>query len=294
MRKTCFNMIYELAKKDKRIVYIGSDVGSGTLQNMKEEMPDQFYMEGIQEQNIIGMATGLALSGKIVYVNTIATFITRRCFEQVLLDVGRHNAKVRLLANGGGLVYSVLGHTHIAVDDIALMRTVPNMTIVAPCDAEEMKCLMPQTVDYPHPMYIRFAGDEPILPFRHVNIPFANIVQFSTRPAKALIITTGATTQLAMVIKNAVIMHIPTIKPLDDKAISIMALSTPKIITVEEHCINGGLGTAVLELLNKQGINKPVHRIGIPDGYCDMYGTREEQLQRYGITTEAIERAIVS
>ena len=291
MRKTAFNCIYELAKKDKRIVYIGSDVGSGTLQQMKEEMPDQFYMEGIQEQNIIGMATGLALSGKIVYVNTIATFLTRRCFEQVLLDVGRHNAKVRLLANGGGLVYSALGHTHVAPDDIALMRTIPNMTIVCPCDAEEMKRLMPQTVDWNSPIYIRFSGDEPVVSpsFFRINYPYA--MKMGNR---ALIITTGSTLKLALGIGDVAVLNVATIKPLDDDnhSVAFLAPAYPKIITVEEHCINGGLGTAVLELLNEHRINKPVIRIGIPEGYCDMYGTREEQLKYYGITTEAIERAI--
>jgi len=290
MRKTCFNMIYELAKKDKRIVYIGSDVGSGTLQQMKEEMPDQFYMEGIQEQNIIGMATGLALSGKIVYVNTIATFLTRRCFEQVLLDVGRHNAKVRLLANGGGLVYSALGHTHVAPDDIALMRTIPNMTIVCPCDADEMKRLMPQTVDYPGPMYIRFGGDAEVVDMIDHKIGEGVIKQWGTQ---AIIITTGTMLQVVMGIPDVTIVYLPRIKPLNPQ-IPIWASLHPKVVTVEEHYINGGLGTAVLELLNEHGINKPVKRIGIPEGYCDLYGTREEQLKYYGITTEAIERAILS
>ena len=289
MRKTCFNMIYELAKKDKRIVYIGSDVGTGTLQQMKEEMPDQFFMEGIQEQNIIGMATGLALSGKIVYVNTIATFLTRRCFEQVLLDVGRHNAKVRLLANGGGLVYSALGHTHVAPDDIALMRTIPNMTVICPCDAEEMKRLMPQTVDYPSPIYIRFGGDAPILSESGECI---GKIVWRDGSLRTLIITTGTLFGLALGL-NATVLRASTIKPLDS-VIAEFAVMVDKIITVEEHCINGGLGTAVLELLNEHGINKKVIRIGIPEGYCDMYGTREEQLKYYGITTEAIERAILS
>ena len=106
-------------------------------------------MEGGSESHIIGMATGLAMDGKIVYVNTIATFLTRRCFEQLVNDVCLHEAKVRLIANGGGLVYAPLGPTHMATDDVAILRTIPNMTIIAPADAEEMKRLIPQTVDWP-------------------------------------------------------------------------------------------------------------------------------------------------
>ena len=117
MRQTCLNSVYELAKTDERIFFIGSDLGAGTLDDFKEEMPDRFFMEGISEANIIGMAAGLALEGKIPYVNTIATFLTRRCFEQLVIDLGLHNANVRLIANGGGLVYAPLGPTHEAIED---------------------------------------------------------------------------------------------------------------------------------------------------------------------------------
>src|SRR6266508_1969359 len=106
MRKTSLDVVYQLAKNDRRIFFIGSDLGVGTLDNFKSEMPDRFFMEGVSEMNIVGMAAGLALEGKIVYVNTIATFLTRRCFEQNVLDLGLHNANVRLIANGGGVVYA--------------------------------------------------------------------------------------------------------------------------------------------------------------------------------------------
>ena len=164
MRKIVLDQVYELAKKDKRIVYIGSDLGAGILDNFKKEMPERFFMEGVSEQALIGMSAGLAMEGKIVYFNTIATFITRRCFEQVVLDLGLHNANVRLIANGGGVVYAPLGPTHLAIDDIGILRTIPNMTILAPCDANEMKRLMPQTVNHKGPIYIRLAkGGDPII-----------------------------------------------------------------------------------------------------------------------------------
>ena len=104
MRKVCLDMVYELARRDERIFFIGSDLGIGTLKQFKAQMPERFLMEGVSEANVVGMAAGLALEGKIVYVNTIATFLTRRCFEQVALDLCLHNANVRLIANGGGVV----------------------------------------------------------------------------------------------------------------------------------------------------------------------------------------------
>ena len=164
MRKTCLDMVYELAKRDQRVIFIGSDLGPGVLDKMRTEIPDRFFMEGISEANIIGMATGLALDGKIPYVNTIATFLTRRCYEQNVLDLGLHNTNVRLIANGGGTVYAPLGPTHLAIEDIAIMRTIPNMTIVSPADADEMRRFMMQTLDYEGPIYIRLGkGYDPIV-----------------------------------------------------------------------------------------------------------------------------------
>jgi transketolase len=286
MRKTCFNLIYELAKKDDRVVYIGSDVGAGTLQAMKEEFPNRFFMEGISEQNIIGMATGMALSGMVVYVNTIATFITRRCYEQVVVDVALHNANVRLLANGGGLAYASLGPTHEALDDIALMRMIPNMTVIAPADSEEMTRLMPQTVDYNGPIYIRFGrGNEEVVSSPPFEIGRANLMKEGKR---ALVITTGITLGIALKVDDVTVLHVPTIKPLDEQAIMEWAVVSPKVITIEDHNIIGGLGSAIAEL----GI--PVTRIGVPDEFVEIYGSQESQMKHYGITTEAIEDAISS
>src|SRR5881275_2159 len=137
MRKTSLDMVYELAKHDRRVVFIGSDLGPDTLKQLKAEYPRQFLMEGVSEANIVGMAAGLALEGKIPYVNTIATFLTRRCFEQIVLDLCLHETRVRLLASGGGMVYAPLGPTHLAIEDLAILRAIPNMTILAPADANE-------------------------------------------------------------------------------------------------------------------------------------------------------------
>ena len=108
MRQACLDKVYELAQKDKRVLFIGSDLGIGTLQKFKQEIPERFFMEGISEANMIGMAAGLAMEGKIPYLNTIATFLTRRCFEQIVVDLCLHKVNVRLLGSGGGLVYAPL------------------------------------------------------------------------------------------------------------------------------------------------------------------------------------------
>src|SRR5262249_48009048 len=127
MRKTSLDMVYELAKRDPRVIFIGSDLGPDTLKQLKAESPGQFFMEGVCEANIVSMAAGLAMEARIPYINPIATFLTRRCFEQIVLDLGLHKTKVRLIGSGGGVVYAPLGPTHLAIDDIAILRSVPNM-----------------------------------------------------------------------------------------------------------------------------------------------------------------------
>lgn len=297
MRKTCLDMVYELAKKDPRIFFIGSDLGVGTLKQFKAEMPDRFFMEGVSEANCVGMAAGLAMEGKIVYVNTIATFLTRRCFDQVILDLCLHNANVRLIANGGGVVYAPLGPTHEAIEDIAIFRACPRMTILAPADAEEMRRLMPATVDHPGPIYIRLGkGGDPIVT---KNVPFVIGQAVPMREGDgALILSTGimlksaleAATALEASGINTSVLHVPTVKPLDEETILNFAKRVPVIVTVEEHTIIGGLGGAVAELIAEAGFNAPkrFRRIGLPDVFPDQYGSQASLLKRYDVTTEKV------
>ena len=302
MRKTCLDMVYELAKSNERIFFIGSDLGFGVLEQFKDEMPDRFFMEGVSEANIVGMATGLALEGKIPYVNTIATFLTRRSFEQVVVDVCLHNVNVRLIGNGGGFVYAPLGPTHLAIEDIAIMRALPNMTIVAPADAEEMRRLMPQTVHYRGPIYIRLAkGHDPIV--TRDDLPFKIGKAIPMRlGSDALILTTGITLRTALDAASILsteglevtILHLPTIKPLDTDAILRYAREVPVIVTVEEHTLMGGLGSAVAEVVAEANFNpaKRFKRIGIPDVFPDEYGSQHSLMVRYDITAESVILAI--
>ena len=296
MRQACLNMVYELAKEDKRILFIGSDLGVGTLDQFKEEMPDRFYMEGISEANVVGMATGLALEGKIPYVNTIATFLTRRCFEQLVLDVCLHNVNVRLIGNGGGLVYAPLGPTHLAIEDIAILRAIPNMTIVAPADADEMRRFMPLTPSHQGPIYIRLAkGYDPIV--TNDEVPFVIGKAIPMRQGSdALIVTTGITLKAALDASaelseqgiESAVLHVPTIKPLDEEMILEYSDRVPVIVTIEEHTIIGGLGSAVAELLAEAhfGQVKRFKRIGLPDVFPDEYGTQDSLMQKYHLSSE--------
>ena len=298
MRETCLQIIYELAKQDDRILFIGSDLTTGTLEKFKNEMPDRFFMEGVSEANLLGVAAGVALEGKIPYLNTIATFITRRSFEQLVLDLCLHNANVRLIGNGGGLVYAPLGPTHEAIEDIAILRSVPNITILAPADSLEMRKLMPHTVNHQGPIYLRLAkGHDPIVSNESDDYQIGKTIQIR-QGADVLLITTGITLGLAKTAADilakqnieSTILHCHTLKPLDTKNIIDTASTIPIIVTIEEHSVIGGLGSAVAELIAESNFNpsKKFKRIGIPDTFPNQYGSQSDLMKKYSITTEGI------
>ena len=198
MRRACLDQVHALARGDPRVVFIGSDLGPGTLDAFKAEMPERFFMEGVSEQAVIGMAAGMAMEGYVPYVNTIATFLTRRCYEQIAVDLCLHNLPVRLIGNGGGLVYAPLGPTHLATEDMAIMRALPNMTVVAPADAEEMRRFMPTTLEHQGPIYIRLAkGYDPVVTNDTAPFQIGRAVPMR-EGSDALLVTTGITLRNAL------------------------------------------------------------------------------------------------
>src|SRR6202161_1692657 len=243
MRATCQNMVYDLAKRDKRVIFIGSDLSPGLLADMKKEMPERWYMEGITEANVIGMAAGLAMEGYGSYVNTIATFITRRCYEQVAVDLCLHELPGRLIGNGGGLVYAPLGPTHLAIEDIAIMRALPNMTVTAACDAQEMVRLMNCTLDWPQPIYIRLAkGGGPVVCREETGFATGKaigLVRALSRRSVVLMATGVMTTNclaaadlLAKDGHDVSVVHFHTIKPLDEEAVLEFSRDAELVVTV--------------------------------------------------------------
>ena len=303
MRKTCLNCIYDLAKEDERIFFVGSDLGFKTLDNFKEEMPDRFFMEGISEQHVIGMAAGLAMEGKTVYVNTIATFLTRRCFDQTAMDLCLHNVPVRMVGNGGGMVYAPLGPTHMATEDIAIMRALPNMTVVAPCDAEEMKRLMPQTVDWEGPIYIRLAkGYDPVVSKPELPFKLGKGIAYQ-EGSDVLLVSTGVSLHVCidaaeLLAKRGLsvgIMHSPTVKPFDSELLLTMADGVKAVVPVEEHSVIGGLGDAVGAALLQAGLpSMPAFRkVGIPDVFTENYGSQNELMSHFGIDGPGVEKTVM-
>lgn len=302
MRRTCLNMVYELAKRDPRVVFVGSDLGPGVLEDMKKEMPDRFYMEGISEQAVIGIAAGLAMEGYIPYVNTIATFITRRCYEQIAVDLCLHNLPVRLIANGGGLVYAPLGPTHLATEDIAIMRVLPNMTVVAPSDAEEMRRFMETTLNWKQPIYIRLGkGGDPVVTREEDGFAIGRAVLLRD-PGQVLMVATGIMTGRALEAADLLaadgvacgVLHMPTVKPLDGKAILKSAENAELLVTIEEHTLIGGLGSAITDLYATRQTRPAggILRLGLPDAFPSEYGSQDGMLETFGLQPPGIAEAV--
>ena len=291
MRKVAIESIYALAKRDPRVVFIGSDLGAGVLEAMRLEMPDRFYMEGVSEQAIIGIAAGMAMDGFIPYINTIATFLTRRCFEQLAVDVCMHHLPVRLIASGGGAVYAPLGPTHMALDDFALLRALPGMTIVAPSDAPEMERVMNASLDVDGPLYVRIAkGGDPISSRADAGFAIGRAILLE-EPGEVLFVGTGPMTTRALAARDllaargirAGVLHAHTIKPLDVDTIADAARPARLVVTVEEHFRAGGLGSAVLEGFADRGIATPVLRCGFSDAYSYDFGSQDHVLEVAGL-----------
>ena len=288
MRNTCQDEIYKLAKSNKKVIFIGSDLGVGVQENLKKNFPNQFMMEGISEQHIIGFATGLASEGFIPYINTISTFLTRRCYEQLVVDVCLHNQKVRLIGNGGGLAYSALGPTHLAVDDISIMRIIPNMTVIAVADSQEMKNLMKETTKWPNPIYIRIgAGNEKIIS-KKKKFKFGETITYK-KGSKYIFLSTGIMTAKCLEIANILekkydigVIHCPTIQPLNfNKIKNKITKKTRGIFTFEDNYVSGGFGSLILENLSNHNLKKNyfVKNFGIKNKFISKYGSQDDLMK---------------
>jgi transketolase len=238
-------------------------------------------------------------------VNTIATFITRRCYEQVAIDLCLHKLPVRLIGNGGGLVYAPLGPTHLAIEDIAIMRALPNMTVTAVCDAQEMIRLMNCTLDWPDPIYIRLAkGGDPVISREENGFAIGKAIPMriakSKRPvllAATGIMTTACLGAAQLLIKDGIdvsVVHFHTVKPLDEDALLEFAHDARMVVTVEEGIKIGGFGSAVTDVLvEKMGAAHPsVLRLGLPDAFPQKYGVQEDLLELFGLTPHQIAAAV--
>jgi transketolase len=300
MRKTFIDTLFQRAKIDDRIMIITPDLGFSVLENFREHFPNRFLNVGVAEQNAIGVASGLALSGKIVYVYSIIPFVTMRCFEQIRVDVAYMNTNVRLVGVGAGLSYGPQGATHHSIEDISIMRSLPNMTVCCPGDPIEVQAIIEQSFDYNGPMYIRLAKNgEPIIHEEGTPVPIGKAIKVMGGPDFAIMTTSNTLElgkrwieELSAEGKQGTLLSFPTVKPFDTEAlIHLIELGIP-IFTLEEHSIIGGLGSAASEVIAEYG--KPVRfkRIGLPDKYSHYVGSQQFIREKLGMTLSEI-RSII-
>jgi transketolase len=290
MRTTFINILMEQAKIDDRIFLIVADVGFSVIESFAEAFPKRFINVGIAEQNAIGIASGLALSGKIAYVYGIIPFITGRCYEQIKLDIAYMNANVRIVGVGSGYSYGALGATHHAIDDIAIMRVLPNMGIVSPACLNEAKYLTEYSINYSGSLYIRLARDRgPIL--NSSNIIFGKFSEIIKGNDFAIIASGAILNDAYDVAKSFIkeghsvmLLSAHTLKPFDNDHIQKLIEKKMPIISIEEHSIIGGLASVIAEQIAKSGKASKFLSIGIPDKFANYVGGQEFIKNKMGLS----------
>ncbi|MBM4092415.1 MAG: transketolase [Planctomycetes bacterium] len=300
--RTLFNkVLVDIAKKDKRIWMILADIGYGEIEPFRDTFPDRWFNCGVAEQNMTGVACGVAMEGNIAITYSIANFPTLRCLEQIRNDVCYHNANVKIVIIGGGLAYGPLGVSHQATEDIAIMRALPNMVVFCPCDFAEAEAGVHAMIAHNGPFYYR-CGYKKEPPVHKDKIAFKLGKAIQVRDgADATIFCTGTIGNQVLPAAEALakrgircrVVSLHTVKPIDRKAIVKAARETGAIITVEEHQLQGGMGSAVSEVLCDEGaMPRKFLRIGLPDLYVSKVGTHEWLLNEYGLSTSKIAASI--
>ncbi len=301
MRDGFIRTVLELAKEDKNVELITGDLGFGVLKPFWETLPDQFINAGIAEQNMTSMAAGMAMEGKTVFTYSIGNFPTLRCLEQIRNDCAYHGANVNIVCVGGGFVYGSLGVSHHATEDLAVMRSLPDVAVFAPADRVEAAAVARAVVNYPGTCYIRLGrGGEKIVreTIDRFEVGKALPVQEGSRVA---IFTTGdiygeAAAAVALLEQRGIkptVYTFPTVKPLDEETIRTCAQNHELIVTCEEHNILGGLGTAVAEALAETAAHARLVRLGITGTYCTAVGDQQYLRRLYGLTGEQIAERIL-
>jgi transketolase len=287
--------LLRLAQADERIWCLDSDMG-GLETVFEAALPAQYADFGIAEANLVSAGAALARSGLLPFVNTMAAFASARALEQVKIDVAYHNLPVRIVATHCGFAAAYLGPTHHAQQDLAVMRALPNMTVMTPADPAETTRMIEAAAYLPGPVYIRI-GSRPVGDVYQAEHDFTVGQAIELRPGRDLTIIGAGTYPLLFALEaaerlaqrgiDAAVLNMHTIKPLDTEAVLRAARRSRGIVTVEEHSVLGGLGGAIAELVSGRA-PAPVCRVGLADTFSSHPGTHRQQLEACGVAPEPI------
>ena len=313
MSNACLESLIELGKSNEKIILISVDQPTGKDKDLTSSLGDRFLYEPISEANVIGMASGLAADGFLPYILNHATFNTRRCYEQIMLDACLQKRYIRLIGMGAGLATAHLGPTHTSVDDIALMRTIPGMTVFVPSDASEVKRIIPQTLTWEESIYIRltkygvpkYGLEIDYDQLGDIELGKAYLLTPTTIDQKVLLVSTGCMSPICLEVSGKLnaknifsrVLHISTIKPLDIDSLLGAIKGIEKVYFVEEHWKTGGLGSACIENLVEYLPPRElplIKRLSLPDRYIHEYGDQKSLLDYFDLMPDKIEKRILA
>jgi transketolase len=301
MRDAFITALTEIVGIDRNVMLLTGDLGFGVLTKFAEEFPKQYLNVGIAEQNMTGLAAGLALEGKTVFTYSIGNFPTLRCLEQIRNDVCYHNVDVKIVSIGGGFCYGPLGMSHHATEDLAIMRAIPNLIVVAPGDTVETDLATRAICQHTGPCFLRLGrGGEPRVYDRAPEFILGKGINVIDEGDVSIISTGGILSNVLeshkLLKKRGIrtsVFSMHTVRPIDQKLIENLALGSRLIVTVEEHSVIGGLGGAVAEILaGIKGNKAPLLRIGIDGSFCYDVGDQEYLRGLYGLDPAAIANTI--
>jgi transketolase len=282
VRTSFIETLCELAAEDERIWLVAGDLGFSVLERFAERFPDRFVNAGVAEQNMTGLAAGLALSGSVVFTYSIANFPTLRCLEQIRNDVCYHRANVKVVAVGGGFTYGAQGYTHQGIEDLAILMCLPEMTVIAPGDPVEARLAARAVVEREGPCYIRLGrAGEPVVHTSEPPFEIGRAIRVRDGDDAALISTGGMLKRAAdahdVLLARGVaarVLSMHTLKPLDEQAVLQAAHETRAVVTLEEHNCHGGLGSAVADVLAQAGACVPFAKVAMPDRVWHVAGSQ--------------------
>lgn len=300
MRYAFIKTLIEEATHDKRIILLTADLGFTVFEPFREKFPDRFINVGVAEQNMMSLATGLAMTGKVVFAYSIATFATMRAWEQIRNDIAHHRVAVTIVGTGAGLSYADASFTHHALEDIHLMRGIPGMTVLCPADPVETAWATRTAIKLAGPVYLRLGKKgEPLI---YTKLPSLKLgkASFVQRGKDLGIIATGnlvaAALEAAKILQKrqiqASVVSMHTVKPIDRSLINSFAKKFSLLVTIEEHSIIGGLGSAVAEVLSLQPSRAKLLRLGVPDIFILTIGSQAHLRNQLGLSPEKIAKVI--
>lgn len=298
MRAIILEEIYFQMKENKDIYFLTGDLGFHSVEHIERDFPKRFINAGIAEQNMIGMAAGLALQGKKVYVYSIIPFVTMRCYEQIRNDVCYHNLDVTLLGAGAGLTYGILSSTHFALEDIAILRPLPHMSIFSPADDREAQEGMKYFSTRSGPLYIRIGGrkEKPLYTNESYRFIFGKGFKMASGTDIAIFSTGPITRELTDTIRflkerknmTATVVVIHTIKPIDQDIIMQESIGKKMIFSLEEHFTEGGLGSGIAEVISEHLHNVKLVRLGMKCEFVKEIGTQTYIRKQHKLDSEGI------